>query len=572
MATELEKIVARAIYGEEKATRAMIESIISEINACFIERDELARLVLLAILSKEHIFMIGEPGVAKSEIARSISGVVKGARYFEYLINENAKYEDIFGAELFDAEGRPNERSVLNAHFFFADEIFKCGKNTAILNAFLQIMNERKFSNGFTNVGVPLITMIGAANEFPNDSSLEAFDDRLVLRYKVERIRSEEGLVRFARGDFKKSSSFPLSLTMESIDKAKAESEKVEIPDQVLQMLISLTQSFVDIRSKISDRKLRKAISIMKVAAYYNGRDYLDYSDLCLLAHVSWRDYEQRDRVKEKLHDVIYGGKYISQNGFKSEISIITERYEWHMSKLQPYEDILNFKREFYGSGTRAEEYLENLNYISIMLLGLKNGEVEGLVSVRNERLNPFIEQLQFSNWVAQQVAENLFVTGPLPDIMTPEMTQELVDIANKVMAQINRLTSFIDSYPTINEYDAAVIEQKNSGGAKISGSSETKELPAGNSGSETKSAENAEELEPIKESATEDKAKDDAEEEKKRSEAARLVKEAQKKQEEIRAKARKKEKKQEPKGDGFAPLEAPNTRQRDENGVIVEK
>jgi MoxR-like ATPase len=51
------------------------------------------------------------------------------------------------------------------ASIAFIDEVFKA--NSAILNALLTLLNERKFDNGAGRVDCPLISVIGATNEVP---------------------------------------------------------------------------------------------------------------------------------------------------------------------------------------------------------------------------------------------------------------------------------------------------------------------------------------------------------------------------------------------------------------------
>ena len=53
-----------------------IEPLINALNERLIERDELSRLVVLAMLSKRHMFLIGERGVAKSMTVELVKGVI----------------------------------------------------------------------------------------------------------------------------------------------------------------------------------------------------------------------------------------------------------------------------------------------------------------------------------------------------------------------------------------------------------------------------------------------------------------------------------------------------------------
>src|SRR5204863_2828154 len=81
---------------------------------------------------------------------------------------------------------RRNEGMIPEAEVVFLDEIFK--SNSAILNALLTLLNERKFNNGGTVVDVPLLSVFGASNEVPQDESLVAIFDRFLLRVRSDHL------------------------------------------------------------------------------------------------------------------------------------------------------------------------------------------------------------------------------------------------------------------------------------------------------------------------------------------------------------------------------------------------
>ena len=62
----------------------------------------------------------------------------------------------------------------------FLDEVFKA--NSAILNSLLTILNERKFDNGNQRVEVPLMAVVAASNELPDNEELDALYDRFLIR------------------------------------------------------------------------------------------------------------------------------------------------------------------------------------------------------------------------------------------------------------------------------------------------------------------------------------------------------------------------------------------------------
>ena len=94
-------------------------------NALF-EREELTRLLILAIFTKEHIFMYGPPGTAKTNIADTLYLLTQGTS-FTKLMTDYTNYDDIFGKEIKHPNGmteRVLKGKLPTAEFAFLDEIF----------------------------------------------------------------------------------------------------------------------------------------------------------------------------------------------------------------------------------------------------------------------------------------------------------------------------------------------------------------------------------------------------------------------------------------------------------------
>src|SRR6476646_1914772 len=156
----------------------------------FLGKDEIIRLLMIAVVAGEHCVLLGPPGTAKSALIRSLAELMQ-ARYFEYLLTRFTEPNEIFGPVDIGAfrEGvyRRNTAGMLpEAEVVFLDEVFK--SNSAILNALLTLLNERKFNNGGTVMDVPLLSVIGASNEVPQDESLAAIFDRFLLRVRSEHL------------------------------------------------------------------------------------------------------------------------------------------------------------------------------------------------------------------------------------------------------------------------------------------------------------------------------------------------------------------------------------------------
>lgn len=192
--------------------RMVITETISYIERGLIERGLEARLVVLGMISKEHVLFIGPPGTSsefgcvrnrflpqivlkhalflylESEIGRRLSTLC-GGPFFQRLFTRFTTPEEIFGplslqALEKDLYIRCTQGFLPTATVAFLDEIFKA--NSAILNSLLTILNERMFDNGAgTRDSCPLKCVIGASNELPDSEELDALLDRFLLRSYV---------------------------------------------------------------------------------------------------------------------------------------------------------------------------------------------------------------------------------------------------------------------------------------------------------------------------------------------------------------------------------------------------
>lgn len=302
-----------------------VKTLIVELERKAIEREVLARLLVLTIVSKSHMFLIGEPGVGKTYLIKKALYAISDARFFEYLMSPSTQAKEILGVPYEGDNGQilyNIKDSIVDSHYVFLDEGFKAP--SAINNALLGIAsNERAFhmrGTGRGPVKTDVRTLFFASNEFPTDSTLDAFDDRLHIRYEPLRIRGKENYKRYLREDYDKSNEFSVDITVEEIDAIVVLSQDVKMTEYIENIIVVIKDLFIKQRTQMSDRKIKNAQNIMKVSAYCNGRKELDISDILIFIHVGWRNFDDRERVKEICFDTLFKSK----NFFNAEI----ERFE----------------------------------------------------------------------------------------------------------------------------------------------------------------------------------------------------------------------------------------------------
>lgn len=279
--------------------RAMARALESQ----FLGKQETVRLMVLSVLAGEHIALIGPPGTAKSALVRTFSKLIS-SNYFEYLLTRFTEPNELFGPVDIPAfrQGtyrRRTEGMMPESEIVFLDEVFK--SNSAILNALLTVLNERKFNNGGTVVDVPLISVFGASNEVPSDESLGAIFDRFLLRVRSEHLDAyhfQELVQRGVALELEKLGAHAPQEPFVSTREIRAAMPEIARRMQVSDELMATYKSLVfQIRAEgvsLSDRRVVKLLKLMAASAYFDGRPAADTSDLFILKHV-WNTLEQAE-------------------------------------------------------------------------------------------------------------------------------------------------------------------------------------------------------------------------------------------------------------------------------------
>lgn len=290
-----------------------LQAIERELVASLIERDEVIRAALVALLARQHLFLLGPPGTAKShliiELARRVSPAGgAGLRGFTYLMTRFTTPEELFGPVSVsglkqDEYRRITAGKLVEAELVFLDEIFKA--SSAILNALLKIANERLFNNGPQEMQVPLISLFGASNELPQGNDLEALWDRFLLRLKVGYV-SDAGFSKFIHAVASKlaagnggapSAVQPQTLLQSELLALQQRAGQVSVPGVTLSLVERLRKDLAGKGVTVSDRRWGQTLDVLQAHALLEGRDAVTEDDLVILKHSLWQTPEQQAEV-----------------------------------------------------------------------------------------------------------------------------------------------------------------------------------------------------------------------------------------------------------------------------------
>jgi MoxR-like ATPase len=284
----------------EDSLPARLAQLARALQERFLGKDEVIRLLIIAAIAGEHAVLIGPPGTAKSALIRTFARLIQ-ANYFEYLLTRFTEPNEIFGPVDIAAfrEGRYERRTegmLPEAEIVFLDEVFK--SNSAILNALLTLLNERRYTSGGHVLRCPLLSAFGASNEVPGDETLTAIYDRFILRIRNDNLDAYHFQDLLQKG----LEHEVLQMTDAPVQPVVAARELAELQRGLLQRTRFSEEFFsqykgivFQIRAEgvsLSDRRVVKILKLFAASAYLDGRAQPDASDLFVLKHV-WNNEDQ---------------------------------------------------------------------------------------------------------------------------------------------------------------------------------------------------------------------------------------------------------------------------------------
>jgi MoxR-like ATPase len=400
-----------AKLGSESARLgAQFQEVARTLNAHFLDKQEIIRLLIISAIAGEHLVLIGPPGTAKSAIIRMFARLLD-ARYFEYLLTRFTEPNELFGPVDIKEfrEGRYVRRSenmLPSAEIVFLDEIFK--SNSAILNSLLTIINERKFTSGPQVMDVPLISLFAASNEAPNDDNLSAMFDRFLLRVLSENLDSyhfHELLARGVANEIRLMTGRPAPsgapgrpdlirpvLSARQLRDLQQNFDRVMVfPDEFMAKYKGL---IFQIRSEgvtVSDRRAVKLLKLFAASALFDGRPSVVDGDFFILRHI-WNNLDQAELLSEIVNPVV--DAYYRDHPDE-------RRFIGPQASLEDLLGELSLIRELLTAGGELSDIqlfsqLKNLNEIKAALAAIHNDTAQRMIREVDQLLESVFASSKF--------------------------------------------------------------------------------------------------------------------------------------------------------------------------------
>lgn len=419
---------------------------IKEFESRLIEREQLSRIILLSFFSKSHMFLIGDRGVGKSHAIRLVNDVISDVKtLWQIQGNKSTTMKQMYGQETFNEDGNiqlNTKGTLLDSEYAFIDEVFKI--DGLVLNGLLELLSDGCYTMG-DGEQHPAKTKVVfmASNEYPLEKFMEPFVDRIIFWVEIKRISQMDNRLNFYRKNYNTEPIVDKYFSTNDLENVyKSALNDIEISPEIYNIYYEITTAFITAGVKTSDRKYGVILDIMKISAYLNNRESVDYSDLFILLHTAWHNDVEKEKVYKILHSEVFKtSEYVESTLEKIKVSI--EEQETHQ-KGHLF-DILNYKVEF--SGRDKEIHFGNLKQDVITI---KNNfkYVKSSVSL----LNYVYEHM---NIVLGQLEDNIFLLNITTDLFSSKSIDLKNRFENKLEDTIHLLKKWKISNKTLYEYNA---------------------------------------------------------------------------------------------------------------------
>jgi MoxR-like ATPase len=306
------------------AAREALRAVQAQLDAFVVGHDEAKRALLLALLCREHVYLEGPPGAAKTRMAE-VAARAAGRGFFFYQLHRDTRLAELVGdtvlerAPLSGGGERIAQRTlpggIATAEVCVLDDISRAPGEA--LNVLLRLLQERKLGDA----PIPLLTAIATSNpqrdEYYNEPLDPANLDRFALQLRVPGLLDADDLAparelvtRAAAGALADDAQAPPVCSRAALDAAFAALAEVAVPPSAQQALLEALRILRaeygcdETNSLLTDRTfLVKAVKLLRGHAWLAGRAAVAAEDLSVLRWMT--TFRVPEEAHEKMGEVL---------------------------------------------------------------------------------------------------------------------------------------------------------------------------------------------------------------------------------------------------------------------------
>lgn len=273
---------------------AKMDELRQSIAQVIVGQQEAVEMLLTCILADGHVLLEGVPGVAKTLMARLVSGLVD-ARFSRIQFTPDLMPSDVLGTTMFNMQTSQFDfhRGPCFSDIVLVDEINRAPAKTQA--ALFEVMEERQVTIDGTSYQMgKLYTIIATQNSIEQEGTYklpEAQLDRFLMKITLGYPTLEEEVAILTRHNyhtnFSKLSDIKPVIAKDELLRLRAMLDKVVVDASLLRYIVEIVQQTRNSRAVFMGASPRAAVAMLtcsKAYALLQGRDFVAPDDIKTVA------------------------------------------------------------------------------------------------------------------------------------------------------------------------------------------------------------------------------------------------------------------------------------------------
>lgn len=291
----------------------LIEKLGREISTVIKGKDDVIRMILVALLSEGHVLLEDVPGVGKTTLAMAL-GKATGLSFRRAQFTPDVMASDITGFTMYNKQKNSFEyrEGMVMTNILLADEINRTSPKTQ--SALLEAMEEKRVTVDGTVYELPAPFMViatqnsqGYVGTFPlPEAQLDRFEMKISMGYPTP---EEEAEILLDRIGGNPVAEVKPVMTAQQLAGCIEEVKKVTFSESLCRYIAELSAATRNHPAVELGASPRASISVMQASrayAYINGRDYVIPEDIVrMLLPVLSHRIVLRQETRLKKQDIV---------------------------------------------------------------------------------------------------------------------------------------------------------------------------------------------------------------------------------------------------------------------------